>query len=102
MSRWPTASLGLGEQVGDAFWFAIGVDQPPQWWEWGPEAFAEARRRDTPILLSVGYAACHWCHVPDHRVKPVLWGSSPTPALRLCVRAGQKLAPKNDVHDTPE
>lgn len=31
------------------------------WWEWGPDAFAEAKRRDTPILLSVGYAACHWC-----------------------------------------
>ena len=36
------------------------------WWEWGPEAFAEAKRRDTPILLSVGYAACHWCHVMAH------------------------------------
>ncbi|MGH3496193.1 MAG: thioredoxin domain-containing protein [Nocardioidaceae bacterium] len=39
---------------------------PVDWWEWGPEAFAEARRRDTPILLSVGYAACHWCHVMAH------------------------------------
>ena len=36
---------------------------PVDWWEWGPEAFAEARRRDVPVLLSVGYAACHWCHV---------------------------------------
>ena len=36
---------------------------PVDWWEWGPDAFAEARRRDTPIFLSVGYAACHWCHV---------------------------------------
>ena len=36
------------------------------WWEWGPEAFAEARRRDVPILLSAGYAACHWCHVMAH------------------------------------
>ena len=33
------------------------------WWEWGPEAFAEAKRRDAPIFLSVGYAACHWCRV---------------------------------------
>ena len=39
---------------------------PVDWWEWGPEAFAEAKRRDTPILLSVGYAACHWCHVMAH------------------------------------
>lgn len=39
---------------------------PVDWLEWGPEAFAEARRRDVPILLSVGYAACHWCHVMAH------------------------------------
>ena len=39
---------------------------PVDWWEWGPEALAEAKRRDTPILLSVGYAACHWCHVMAH------------------------------------
>ena len=38
-------------------------DNPIDWWEWGEEAFAEARRRDCPVLLSVGYAACHWCHV---------------------------------------
>ena len=38
------------------------ADNPVDWWEWGPEAFAAARRRDVPILLSVGYAACHWCH----------------------------------------
>ncbi|MER6895699.1 thioredoxin domain-containing protein, partial [Amycolatopsis sp. NPDC000740] len=39
---------------------------PVDWWEWGPEALAEARRRGVPILLSVGYAACHWCHVMAH------------------------------------
>src|SRR4051794_1596131 len=39
---------------------------PVDWWEWSDEAFAEARRRDVPILLSVGYAACHWCHVMAH------------------------------------
>lgn len=41
-------------------------DNPVDWWEWGEDAFAEARRRDLPILLSVGYAACHWCHVMAH------------------------------------
>ena len=41
-------------------------DNPVDWYEWGDEAFAEARRRDVPILLSVGYAACHWCHVMAH------------------------------------
>lgn len=38
-------------------------DNPVDWWEWSDAAFAEARRRDVPVLLSVGYAACHWCHM---------------------------------------
>jgi uncharacterized protein YyaL (SSP411 family) len=38
------------------------ADNPVDWWEWGPEVFEEARRRGVPVLLSVGYAACHWCH----------------------------------------
>src|SRR4051794_15437213 len=42
------------------------ADNPLDWWEWGEEAFAQARRLDVPILLSVGYAACHWCHVMAH------------------------------------
>ncbi|HEX6246266.1 MAG TPA: thioredoxin domain-containing protein [Nocardioidaceae bacterium] len=41
-------------------------DNPVDWWEWGPDAFEEARRRDVPVLLSIGYAACHWCHVMAH------------------------------------
>src|SRR5450755_897328 len=41
-------------------------DNPVDWWQWSPEAFAEARDRDVPVLLSVGYAACHWCHVMAH------------------------------------
>ena len=39
---------------------------PVDWWPWGPDALAEAKRADKPILLSVGYAACHWCHVMAH------------------------------------
>ncbi|WP_231992060.1 thioredoxin domain-containing protein [Mycobacterium sp. ACS4331] len=42
------------------------ADNPVHWWEWTPEALAEAARRDVPILLSIGYAACHWCHVMAH------------------------------------
>lgn len=41
-------------------------DNPVHWWAWGPEALAEAQRTGKPILLSVGYAACHWCHVMAH------------------------------------
>ncbi|MFR9795278.1 thioredoxin domain-containing protein [Streptomyces sp. MS06] len=42
------------------------ADNPVDWWPWSPEAFEEARRRDAPVLLSVGYSACHWCHVMAH------------------------------------
>jgi uncharacterized protein len=42
------------------------ADNPVDWYAWGPEAFAAAKDRDVPILLSVGYSACHWCHVMAH------------------------------------
>jgi uncharacterized protein len=42
------------------------ADNPVDWWPWSDDAFGEARRRDVPVLLSVGYAACHWCHVMAH------------------------------------
>ncbi len=41
-------------------------DNPVDWWAWGPEALAAAKQSQKPILLSVGYAACHWCHVMAH------------------------------------
>ncbi|KAD3515193.1 DUF255 domain-containing protein [Arthrobacter yangruifuii] len=42
------------------------ADNPVDWWPFGEEAFAEARRRNVPVFISVGYAACHWCHVMAH------------------------------------
>jgi len=42
------------------------ADNPVDWRPWSSEAFAEARERDVPVLLSVGYSACHWCHVMAH------------------------------------
>ncbi|GAA3157845.1 thioredoxin domain-containing protein [Streptomyces virens] len=42
------------------------ADNPVDWWPWSEEAFAEARRRQVPVLLSVGYSSCHWCHVMAH------------------------------------
>ena len=42
------------------------ADNPVDWWPWCDQAFAEAAARDVPVLLSVGYAACHWCHVMAH------------------------------------
>ncbi|MDT5098253.1 MAG: uncharacterized protein QOC76_1990 [Mycobacterium sp.] len=42
------------------------ADNPVHWRQWAPDALAEAAQRDVPILLSIGYAACHWCHVMAH------------------------------------
>ena len=42
------------------------AENPVDWWEWSDEAFEVARQRNVPVLLSVGYAACHWCHVMAH------------------------------------
>ncbi|MEU3303981.1 thioredoxin domain-containing protein [Streptomyces sp. NPDC006678] len=42
------------------------ADNPVAWWPWSAEAFEEARKRGVPVLLSVGYSSCHWCHVMAH------------------------------------
>jgi uncharacterized protein YyaL (SSP411 family) len=42
------------------------ADNPVHWWQWSDEAFAAAAEREVPVFLSVGYAACHWCHVMAH------------------------------------
>ncbi|MEL7237184.1 MAG: thioredoxin domain-containing protein, partial [Chloroflexota bacterium] len=41
-------------------------DNPVHWFPWGEDAFEKAKAEDKPILLSVGYSACHWCHVMAH------------------------------------
>src|SRR5215212_8654995 len=42
------------------------ANNPVDWYAWGDEAFARARREDKPIFLSIGYSTCHWCHVMEH------------------------------------
>lgn len=63
-------------------------DNPVDWWEWGPEPFEEARRLGIPVLLSVGYAACHWCHVMYDTLR--LWLKTAKPQVRgaISVHAG--------------
>src|ERR671932_1382953 len=58
----------MGNRLADATspYLQQHADNPVDWWQWGEGAFAEARRRDVPLLISVGYAACHWCHVMAH------------------------------------
>ena len=59
---------GMANRLKDATspYLLQHADNPVDWWPWSDEAFEEARRRDVPVLLSVGYAACHWCHVMAH------------------------------------
>jgi uncharacterized protein len=62
-----TAALRENRLAGESSPYLLQhKHNPVDWWPWGPEALAEAQRRNKPILLSVGYAACHWCHVMAH------------------------------------
>ncbi|MDH5505310.1 MAG: thioredoxin domain-containing protein, partial [Acidimicrobiia bacterium] len=54
----------LGDQTSP--YLLQHADNPVDWYPWGEEAFAEARDSNRPVLLSVGYSACHWCHVMAH------------------------------------
>jgi uncharacterized protein len=47
-------------------YLAQHADNPVDWYSWGDDAFEEARRHDRPVFLSIGYSACHWCHVMAH------------------------------------
>jgi len=65
-TRAPAAGAGnrLGQETSP--YLLQHQDNPVHWRPWGPEAFAEARESGRPVLLSIGYAACHWCHVMAH------------------------------------
>ena len=54
----------LGEETSP--YLLQHADNPVHWQAWGPEALAEAAERDVPVLVSIGYSACHWCHVMEH------------------------------------
>lgn len=58
----------MGNHLGREFspYLLQHADNPVDWWPWGEEAFAEARRTDRPVFLSIGYSTCHWCHVMAH------------------------------------
>ena len=59
------ASPAAGGRITDAPspYLQLHVDDPVDWWPWGESALAEAKRTDRPIFLTIGYLACHWCHV---------------------------------------
>ncbi|TXK19464.1 thioredoxin domain-containing protein [Homoserinibacter sp. GY 40078] len=55
----------MGSRLASAIspYLQAHADNPVDWWPWGEGAFAEAARRDIPVMVSIGYATCHWCHV---------------------------------------
>jgi len=71
-------------------------DNPVDWYPWGDEALSRARDEDRPILLSVGYAACHWCHVMEHES----FEDEPTAALMnehfVCIKVDREERPDID------
>ncbi|CAN5646806.1 thioredoxin domain-containing protein [soil metagenome] len=72
------------------------ADNPVDWQEWGPEAFAEAHERDVPVLLSVGYAACHWCHVMAHESFEDEATAAVMNELFVCVKVDREERPDVD------
>ncbi len=63
----PAESAGRNQLAGAASpYLRQHADNPVHWRQWSPDALAEAAERDVPVLLSIGYAACHWCHVMAH------------------------------------
>jgi len=72
------------------------ADNPVHWRPWGPAALAEAAATDRPILLSIGYAACHWCHVMAHESfeDPVI--AEKMNALYVCVKVDREERPDID------
>ncbi|MEU2122665.1 thioredoxin domain-containing protein, partial [Nocardia niwae] len=72
------------------------ADNPVHWREWDAEALAEARERDVPILLSVGYASCHWCHVMAHESFEDAATAEQMNAHFVCVKVDREERPDLD------
>lgn len=72
------------------------ADQPVDWWPWGPEAFAEARRRDIPVLVSIGYASCHWCHVMARECFDEPWIADLMNRHFVCIKVDREERPEVD------
>ncbi|MDH6247086.1 thioredoxin domain-containing protein [Mycobacterium sp. OTB74] len=72
------------------------ADNPVHWQQWTPEALAEAAARDVPILLSIGYAACHWCHVMAHESFEDADVAAVTNADFVCIKVDREERPDLD------
>ena len=72
------------------------ADNPVHWQQWTPEALAEAAARDVPILLSIGYAACHWCHVMAHESFEDVEVAAMANANFVCIKVDREERPDLD------
>jgi uncharacterized protein YyaL (SSP411 family) len=72
------------------------ADNPVDWWPWGEGAFGEARRRNVPLLISIGYSACHWCHVMAHESFSDPTTASAMNAGFVCVKVDREERPDVD------
>jgi len=71
-------------------------DNPVDWWPWSPEAFETARTRGVPVLLSIGYAACHWCHVMAHESFEDAATAAQMNANFVCIKVDREERPDVD------
>ena len=71
-------------------------ENPVDWWPWSPDAFVAARDRGVPVLLSVGYAACHWCHVMAHESFEDADTAAQMNASFVCIKVDREERPDVD------
>src|SRR4051794_17109680 len=72
------------------------AENPVEWYPWGPEAFERARSEDKPVLVSIGYAACHWCHVMERESFEDPEVASLMNASFVCVKVDREERPDVD------
>ncbi len=72
------------------------ADNPVHWWPWGPAAFAEAKAKDRPVLVSVGYSSCHWCHVMARESFEQPWVAELMNRHFVCVKVDREERPEVD------
>lgn len=89
-------AVSMANRLADAIspYLRSHAENPVDWWPWGEEAFAEAARRDVPVLVSIGYSTCHWCHVMARE-------SFSDPAVAAAINA-QLVAIKVDREEHPD
>ena len=80
----------------DSLYLRQHADNPVDWWPWCDAALREARQRDQPILLSIGYAACHWCHVMAHESFEDAATAAVMNAAYVCIKLDREQRPDLD------